>query len=152
VTQKTRARPSWATFTNVRGVVLVDERVDPYAGQVDHAGNDGAVLVVDDEPMVREVVARYLEHDGHRVHEVGVRALHSSRSEPQPYERWCRRTTLPQQRRNGRSSVERVDVVRARERDAPRGDRVGNDDADRRSVHARAWRIPVGGVRNADGG
>ncbi|MBA3289326.1 MAG: response regulator transcription factor [Acidimicrobiia bacterium] len=29
------------------------------------------VLVVDDEPMVREVVARYLERDGLRVHEVG---------------------------------------------------------------------------------
>lgn len=29
------------------------------------------VLVVDDEPMVREVVARYLERDGHLVHEVG---------------------------------------------------------------------------------
>lgn len=29
------------------------------------------VLVVDDEPMVREVVARYLEHDGMRVHEIG---------------------------------------------------------------------------------
>ena len=29
------------------------------------------VLVVDDEPMVREVVARYLEHDGMRVHELG---------------------------------------------------------------------------------
>jgi DNA-binding response OmpR family regulator len=29
------------------------------------------VLVVDDEPMVREVVARYLERDGHVVHEVG---------------------------------------------------------------------------------
>jgi DNA-binding response OmpR family regulator len=29
------------------------------------------VLVVDDEPMVREVVARYLERDGIRVHEVG---------------------------------------------------------------------------------
>ena len=29
------------------------------------------VLVVDDEPMVREVVARYLERDGMRVHEVG---------------------------------------------------------------------------------
>lgn len=28
------------------------------------------VLVVDDEPMVREVVARYLERDGLRVHEV----------------------------------------------------------------------------------
>lgn len=27
------------------------------------------VLVVDDEPMVREVVARYIELDGHRVHE-----------------------------------------------------------------------------------
>jgi DNA-binding response OmpR family regulator len=29
------------------------------------------VLVVDDEPMVREVVARYLERDGLRVHELG---------------------------------------------------------------------------------
>jgi len=29
------------------------------------------VLVVDDEPMVREVVGRYLERDGIRVHEVG---------------------------------------------------------------------------------
>jgi DNA-binding response OmpR family regulator len=29
----------------------------------------GGVLVVDDEPMVREVVARYLERDGHAVHE-----------------------------------------------------------------------------------
>ncbi len=29
----------------------------------------GEVLVVDDEPMVREVVARYLERDGLRVHE-----------------------------------------------------------------------------------
>jgi len=29
------------------------------------------VLVVDDEPMVREVVARYLELDGMRVHEIG---------------------------------------------------------------------------------
>jgi DNA-binding response OmpR family regulator len=29
------------------------------------------VLIVDDEPMVREVVARYLERDGARVHEAG---------------------------------------------------------------------------------
>jgi len=29
------------------------------------------VLVVDDEPMVREVVAQYLQRDGHNVHEVG---------------------------------------------------------------------------------
>jgi len=29
------------------------------------------VLVVDDEPMVREVVARYLQRDGMRVHELG---------------------------------------------------------------------------------
>ena len=37
-------------------------------------GNDRApatVLVVDDEPMVREVVARYLELDGHQVVEIG---------------------------------------------------------------------------------
>ena len=31
----------------------------------------GSVLVVDDEPIVREVVARYLERDGLRVQEVG---------------------------------------------------------------------------------
>jgi DNA-binding response OmpR family regulator len=30
-----------------------------------------SVLVVDDEPMVREVVARYLERDGLHVHEIG---------------------------------------------------------------------------------
>ncbi|GAB2603425.1 response regulator transcription factor [Pseudactinotalea suaedae] len=30
-----------------------------------------SVLVVDDEPMVREVVARYLALDGHHVHEAG---------------------------------------------------------------------------------
>jgi DNA-binding response OmpR family regulator len=37
----------------------------------------GDVLVVDDEPMVREVVARYLERDGLRVHEAvdGTEAL-----------------------------------------------------------------------------
>jgi len=29
------------------------------------------ILVVDDEPMVREVVARYLQRDGMRVHELG---------------------------------------------------------------------------------
>src|SRR5437764_14452969 len=29
------------------------------------------VLVVDDEPLVRDVVARYLEHDGHRVVSAG---------------------------------------------------------------------------------
>jgi DNA-binding response OmpR family regulator len=31
--------------------------------------DSGTVLVVDDEPMVREVVARYLQRDGFRVHE-----------------------------------------------------------------------------------
>ena len=37
-----------------------------------HAPTAGpTVLVVDDEPMVREVVARYLERDGIGVHEVG---------------------------------------------------------------------------------
>jgi DNA-binding response OmpR family regulator len=35
----------------------------------DPAGAAGTVLVVDDEPMVREVVARYLQLDGFRVHE-----------------------------------------------------------------------------------
>jgi DNA-binding response OmpR family regulator len=40
-------------------------------------GHSGTVLVVDDEPMVREVVARYLERDGFRVHELadGAQAL-----------------------------------------------------------------------------
>jgi len=35
------------------------------------AGTTGCVLVVDDEPMVREVVARYLERDGLTVHQTG---------------------------------------------------------------------------------
>lgn len=42
------------------------------------------MLVVDDEPMVREVVARYIELDGHRVHEAcdgdeAIRWLRSNR-------------------------------------------------------------------------
>jgi two-component system, OmpR family, phosphate regulon response regulator PhoB len=41
------------------------------------AGYEPTVLVVDDEPMVREVVARYLQLDGMRVHEAadGTAAL-----------------------------------------------------------------------------
>jgi DNA-binding response OmpR family regulator len=35
------------------------------------AASEWNVLVVDDEPMVREVVTRYLERDGHRVRAVG---------------------------------------------------------------------------------
>ncbi len=42
----------------------------PYARPVQSAPPPLDVLVVDDEPMVREVVARYLERDGVRVHEV----------------------------------------------------------------------------------
>jgi DNA-binding response OmpR family regulator len=38
---------------------------------VDETASATSVLVVDDEPMVREVVARYLERDGLQVHEVG---------------------------------------------------------------------------------
>ena len=38
----------------------------PYIDDV----HPSTVLVVDDEPMVREVVARYLERDGVRVHEI----------------------------------------------------------------------------------
>ena len=38
-------------------------------GPVGLATRHDGVLVVDDEPMVREVVARYLERDGFRVHE-----------------------------------------------------------------------------------
>jgi DNA-binding response OmpR family regulator len=45
-------RPACRTFSTVATVARTDE-----------------VLVVDDEPMVREVVARYLERDGIRVHE-----------------------------------------------------------------------------------
>jgi DNA-binding response OmpR family regulator len=41
----------------------------PYARRV--TPSIGSVLVVDDEPLVREVVARYLERDGLRVHEAG---------------------------------------------------------------------------------
>jgi len=37
------------------------------AGQIEAA--PARVLVVDDEPMVREVIARYLQQDGFRVHE-----------------------------------------------------------------------------------
>ena len=44
---------------------------DPYDPDVDDIASVASVLVVDDEPMVREVVARYLERDGLRVHEVG---------------------------------------------------------------------------------
>jgi DNA-binding response OmpR family regulator len=45
---------------------------DAYAHLMDDVRRGHApVLVVDDEPMVREVVARYLERDGHVVHEVG---------------------------------------------------------------------------------
>ena len=42
-----------------------------YCHARDGASTDGpaTVLVVDDEPMVREVVARYLQRDGLRVHE-----------------------------------------------------------------------------------
>ncbi len=38
----------------------------------------GTVLVVDDEPMVREVVARYLQLDGFHVHEAGDGATAST--------------------------------------------------------------------------
>jgi two-component system, OmpR family, phosphate regulon response regulator PhoB len=50
---------------------MVTRGVDPYPDDVQQSATAAAVLVVDDEPMVREVVARYLERDGHRVHEVG---------------------------------------------------------------------------------
>jgi len=38
---------------------------------VGEPARSASVLVVDDEPMVREVVARYLERDGITVHEIG---------------------------------------------------------------------------------
>ena len=42
------------------------------------------MLVVDDEPMVREVVAKYLERDGHEVVAVGdgAAALNSIKADP----------------------------------------------------------------------
>jgi DNA-binding response OmpR family regulator len=42
---------------------------DPMAmfGVPQQSGSAARVLLVDDEPMVREVVTRYLEHDGHTV-------------------------------------------------------------------------------------
>ncbi len=46
-------------------------RGDPYAALMATVTRTMEVLVVDDEPMVREVVARYLTLDGHSVHEVG---------------------------------------------------------------------------------
>jgi DNA-binding response OmpR family regulator len=49
----------------------------PTLGAVSNAGPAASVLVVDDEPMVREVVARYLQVDGFTVHEAadGAAAL-----------------------------------------------------------------------------
>jgi DNA-binding response OmpR family regulator len=38
---------------------------------VDHNSGMATILVVDDEPIVREVIVRYLERDGHRTLEAG---------------------------------------------------------------------------------
>ncbi len=38
---------------------------------VEHNAGMATILVVDDEPIVREVVVRYLERDGHRTLEAG---------------------------------------------------------------------------------
>jgi DNA-binding response OmpR family regulator len=46
---------------------------DPYDLPMSR-GAGGPVLVVDDEPMVREVVARYLERDGHLVQQAATGA------------------------------------------------------------------------------
>jgi DNA-binding response OmpR family regulator len=42
----------------------------PYADEMGDRSGSASVLVVDDEPLVREVVARYLERDGMRVTQV----------------------------------------------------------------------------------
>jgi DNA-binding response OmpR family regulator len=44
-----------------------DHGVNTPTGSLHHAETQARVLVVDDEAMVREVVARYLEQDGHEV-------------------------------------------------------------------------------------
>jgi len=50
-----------------RGRTLGDRSPSPYARSMSSTIATATVLVVDDEPMVREVVARYLELDGLRV-------------------------------------------------------------------------------------
>jgi DNA-binding response OmpR family regulator len=60
------------TIAKLCRVPLSRGRERPYHRRVtaSTAAAPATVLVVDDEPMVREVVARYLELDGHRVVEV----------------------------------------------------------------------------------
>ncbi len=41
------------------------------AGMPPRTGSQQTVLVVDDEPIVRDVVARYLRHEGYRTLEAG---------------------------------------------------------------------------------
>jgi DNA-binding response OmpR family regulator len=52
------------TFAKLATSALAAGATPPYPDAV-----GAQVLIVDDEPMVREVVARYLERDGARVHE-----------------------------------------------------------------------------------
>lgn len=53
------AAPPWSRALSISTLIDVQPASRPFD-----------VLVVDDEPMVREVIAGYLERDGHRVHEV----------------------------------------------------------------------------------
>ena len=50
----------------------------------------GSILVVDDEPVVRDVLSRYLTREGYTVSEAadGEEALSAIRSDP-PQARWC---------------------------------------------------------------
>jgi DNA-binding response OmpR family regulator len=61
------------TIAKLRSDALVGPEDHPYAAPMPQTAAAPAasatVLVVDDEPMVREVVARYLELDGHTVFE-----------------------------------------------------------------------------------
>ncbi len=61
------------TITKLAPATLGARDADPYAATMSPIAPFDApattVLVVDDEPMVREVVARYIALDGHEVHE-----------------------------------------------------------------------------------
>ncbi len=62
-----RTEPS--TIPKLSGDALGVGGPHPYPVAVSSSSPSGGVLVVDDEPMVREVVAKYLQVDGFEVHE-----------------------------------------------------------------------------------
>ena len=65
------ARTNSSTFAKLRRPPLDSRPVARTLADVDTTAEAGTVLVVDDEPTVREVVAEYLRRDGHTVHETG---------------------------------------------------------------------------------